>query len=149
MRRRAAWALVGAAVLLAGCGSSTLSAQALRARATRLCREAVARSDHIHLPASNTSGGAFLAQGIAVFRPELAALRKLAPPSRLAGPYRVALADSGQQLDALVAADHNLRSGEDPVLAIKQLDVELGAINARDQASWRALGAPACANLRG
>ncbi|MEA2198350.1 MAG: hypothetical protein QOJ25_2401 [Solirubrobacteraceae bacterium] len=135
------------AVLLAGCGSSTLSARELRRRATLVCTTAVRRSDRISLPPSNAAGAVFLARGITIFRPELTALRKLAPPRSLANAYRVALADSAQQLDALIATDHNLRNGGDPVVAIRQLDVELGPINDRDRASWRTVGAPACANL--
>jgi hypothetical protein len=137
---------VGAA-LLAGCGSSTLTAAELRTRATRLCATAIRRSNQIPLPASTSGGSAFLSRGITIFRPELAALRKLAPPRSLAGPYRVALADAAQQLDALVATDHNLRHGDDPVVAIRELSLELAPIDARDSASWRAIGAPACANL--
>jgi hypothetical protein len=135
------------AVLLAGCGSSTLTAGELRTRATRLCTTAVLRSNEIALPASTSGGAAFLAHGITIFRPELAALRKLAPPRSLAEPYRVALADAAQQLDALVATDHNLRNGDDPVVAIRQLNLELVPIDARDTASWRAVGVPGCANL--
>jgi hypothetical protein len=140
-------AITFGAVLLAGCGSSTLTSGELRIRATRLCTTAVLRSNEIVLPASTSGGAAFLAHGITIFRPELAALRKLAPPRNLADRYRVALADAAQQLDALVATDHNLRHGDDPVVAIRQLNLELGPIDARDTASWRAVGAPACANL--
>ena len=135
------------AILLAGCGSSTLTASELRTRATRLCTAAVRRSNQITLPASTSGGAAFLAQGITIFGPELAGLRKLAPPRSLAGAYRVALANAAQQLDALVATNHNLRNGDDPVVAIRQLNLELAPIDARDSASWRAVGAPACANL--
>jgi len=72
-------------VALAGCGSSTLSARALRTQASRVCITAVRRSDRIALPRSNAGGTAFLARGIAVFGPELEALRKLAPPPSLEG----------------------------------------------------------------
>lgn len=89
----------------------------------------------------------FLEQGIAIFSPEVAALRKLAPPRELVGPYRIALSDSTQQLDALVATERVLHSGRDPIVAIKQLDVELEAIDARDRAAWKAVGVPACSNL--
>lgn len=135
------------AACLSGCGSSALTAQQLRTQASALCRTAVRRSDRIALPSANTAGGNFLAHGIAVFRPELAALRKLVPPRRLAEPYRAALGDAKQQLDALIATDHNLSVGGDPVVGIKQLDVELAAVNLRDRQAWRAVGAPACANL--
>ena len=136
------------AVCLAGCGSGTLSAQTLRTQARRICATAIRRSDRIALPRSTAGGAAFLAQGIAVFRPELEALRKLAPPRTLAADYRAALGDSTQQLDGLVATEHDLRSGDDPVIAIKQLEVELTPIDARDRQAWRVVGAPACANLR-
>ena len=149
-RRRVVPALSVVGLLaLAGCGGNALSPQALRTRATRICAQAVRSSDRIPLPASTAGGAAFLAQGIAIFGPELERLRRLVAPPKLAGAYRVALADSKQQLDALVASDHNLRAGGDPVVTVKLLDVELGPIDTRDQASWRAVGAPACANLSG
>jgi hypothetical protein len=139
--------VVALSLCLSGCGSGTLTAGELRTKATVVCRTAVRHSDRIALPSSNTAGSTFLAEGIAVFRPELVALRKLAPPHRLAEAYRAALADANQQLDALIATDHNLQSGGDPVVAIKQLDIELAAINLRDHAAWTTVGVPACANL--
>jgi hypothetical protein len=134
-------------VALAGCGSSTLSARALRTQASRVCITAVRRSDRIALPRSNAGGTAFLARGIAVFGPELEALRKLAPPPSLRANYRAAVADAAQQLDALIATEHDLRKGGDPVGAIRQLEGELTAINARDRDAWNAIGVPACSNL--
>jgi hypothetical protein len=136
------------AFVLSACGSDTLSASALRRQASLLCNAAVRRSDRIAVPSSNAGGAAFLARGIAVFGPELKALRKLAPPRDLQNAYRLALSDSTQQLDALIATEHTLQAGRDPVVAIKQLDVELTAIDARDRASWQALGVPACTNLQ-
>jgi hypothetical protein len=135
------------AASVSGCGSDTLSAQALRRQAGLVCSTAIRRSDRIAIPNATSAGATFLAEGITVFRPELAALRKLAPPHGLASAYRAALGDSTQQLDALIATDHNLRTGGDPVVAVKQLDVELAAINARDRQAWRSVGVPACANL--
>ncbi|HWF74824.1 MAG TPA: hypothetical protein VG186_15845 [Solirubrobacteraceae bacterium] len=148
MSRRALAAPLGIlALALCGCGSSTLTAQQLRRQASLVCSAAVERSDRIALPSSNEGGADFLDRGITVFRPELTSLRKLAPPRSLAEPYRAALADSKQQLDALIASDENLASGGDPVVAIRQLDVELEAIDARDRQAWRAVGAPVCDNL--
>ncbi|MDQ6775489.1 MAG: hypothetical protein M3071_04525 [Actinomycetota bacterium] len=132
---------------LSGCGNGTLTAKELRQQATVVCAAAVRRSDRIAIPRSNSGGAAFLDQGITVFRPELAAVRKLVPPRSLADAYRAALGDARQQLNALIAADQNLATGGDPVVAINQLDVELTAIDARDLGAWRAVGAPACANL--
>ena len=134
------------AVALGGCGSDTLTPGALRTRATALCATAIRRSSRIPAPSSNAAGAQFLAQGIAIFGPELSALRKLPPPHELAEAYRVALGDSAQQLDALIAAHSDVVRGHDPVVVIHQLDVELSAINARDLSAWRAVGAPACSN---
>lgn len=135
------------ALLLSGCGSDTLSARALRSQARVLCRAAVRRSNRIAMPSSNSGGASFLAQGIAVFRPELDALRELKPPHSLAEAYHIALSDSAQQLDALIATEHNLLSGGDPVDTMNQLDVSLAAIAARDRAAWRTVGVTACTNL--
>jgi hypothetical protein len=142
-----ALAAIALTLALAGCGSGTLTAKELRRQANLVCTAAVRRSDGIAVPSSNAGGAAFLDQGITVFRRELVALRKLPPPRSLAEAYRAALGDSKQQLDALIATDHNLGSGGDPVVAIRQLDVELEAIDARDLQAWRAVGAPVCANL--
>ena len=144
VRATAAAALI---LALAGCGSSTLSARALRTQASGVCASAVRRSDRIALPGSNAGGAAFLAQGIKVFGPELEKLKKLAPPRGLAGAYSTALGDAAAQLDALVATEHDLRGGDDPVVAIRELGDELTAIDARDRAAWRAVGAPTCSNL--
>jgi hypothetical protein len=147
MTRRALVLLLAlVALALSGCGSGTLSAQELRRQATLVCTAAVRRSDRIAMPDSNSGGAAFLARGITDFRPELTALRKLVPPRRLADLYRTALADAKQQLNALIATDHDLDSGGDPVVDINELDVELTAVNARDLGAWRAVGAPACSN---
>jgi hypothetical protein len=135
------------AIALSGCGTDTLSATSLRARATAICTAAVRRGDQVTPPGSNGAGAAFLARGITIFRPELAALRRLAPPHGLASTYRVALGDTAQQLDALIATHRNLVDGHDSVVAIRQLDVELAAINARDTVAWKAVGAPVCTNL--
>lgn len=112
-----------------------------------MCAQAIRRSNRIAIPNTNAGGTTFLARGITVFRPELAALRKLTPPHGLADAYRAALGDSTQQLDALIATELYLRHGGDPVVAIKQLDVELVAVNARDAQAWRAVGVQLCANL--
>jgi len=132
------------AVTLAGCGSTTLSAHAVRTRAALLCTTAIRRSDKIAMPSSTSAGAAFLAKGITVFGSEVQALHKLAPPHELASAYRTALSTATQQLDALIATEHDLRAGGDPVIAIKQLDLELGPINARDRQAWRAVGVPDC-----
>ena len=150
MRRQAVAIFTAAvtALTISGCGgASTLSARELRAQAGARCESAVRRSDRIAMPRSNSGGAAFLEQGIAIFRSELAALRKLVPPRKLAGAYRIALGDSAQQLDALIATERYLHGGGDPVVAIKQLDVELGAIDARDRAAWTAVGVAVCTNL--
>jgi len=146
--RTAPAVLIVAVIALSGsgCGSSTLSARALRTQARRLCAAAIRRSDRIAMPGSNGGGATFLAHGITIFRSELGALRKLAPPRALVSAYRTSLGDSAQQLDALIATHHDLVHGDDPVVAIKQLEVELTAINSRDRDAWRATGVPACAN---
>lgn len=143
----AALAITTLALTVAGCGSATLTARALRTQASIVCTRAIRRSESIAPPRANTAGGVFLAKGIAIFGPELSALRRLAPPHALADAYRTALAAAKQQLDALIATEHNLRGGDDPVVAIKQLDVELTPVDARDLEAWRAVGVPDCANL--
>jgi len=136
--------LLVAAVLLAGCGSSTLTDTQLRSRATRICRLAQARTDRIATPTLPSQGARFLGRGIAALAPELTSLQRLRAPTHLAGDYRDALRSTGAELAALRSTLKGLRTGNDPVVAIKTLQQQLDPAEARARRAWTTLELPAC-----
>jgi hypothetical protein len=149
--RRRAWlarislTLVALALGLAGCGSSSLSAQQLRARATLSCNLARRQTGRIPTPALPGEGARFLSRGITALTPELGVLKKLTPPSDLRATYRRALSISAGELRALRSTLAGLRAGNDPVVAIKTLQQQLVPLETRADADWRSLSLPACA----
>jgi hypothetical protein len=134
------------AALAGGCGDSSLSDPALRARATQICSAATKQSDRIGTPTSPSAGAAFLRKATRVFRPELKALRGLRPSKDAASTYRTALNAFAQKLDALDTTARALASGGDPVIAIKGLQTRLTPLLAQEDGAWRALAITACVN---
>jgi hypothetical protein len=138
MRRWAGGVL--AALTLASCGSSGLSASQLRASATKLCNAAVARSAGIALPEVPSAGQRFLSRGIAVLTPEVTELRELGAT----GTFRDAVTATSAELAALRFTLKGLRAGNDPVVAIKTLEQQLLPLEAKANRAWQALGIRAC-----
>lgn len=138
---RVAPVMLGALVALAvaGCGSSSLSASQLRARATPICKLAARQLSAIPAPALPSGGARFLSQGIAALAPELSRLRALHSTGD-----RDALAATTAELGALRSTLRGLRAGNDPVVAIKTLQQQLSPLEARADGDWRALGVLAC-----
>jgi len=132
------------AVLIAGCGSTELSDVQLRKRATEVCSTANRQADRIATAPTPAAGIAFLDRGIAVFKPELARLRTLKPPSDLASDYRTSVGAFSQELSDLELTVHKLRAGEDPVAAIRLLERWLEPLEATENQTWSALQVPAC-----
>ncbi len=130
------------AFALAGCGGSSLSASQLRAPATRICNLAARRTSAIPTPTMPGGGARFLTRGIAALRPELSQLRALSS----LGAYRQALDATAAELAALRSTLRGLRAGNDPVIAIKTLQLKLSPLEVRASEAWRALGIPACVN---
>jgi hypothetical protein len=143
-RRLAAGAVVVLATLLAGCGSSPLSTSDLHNDATRLCQQASRLTDRIATPTSPAGTQPFLERGIAALTPELAGLRSLRPSSDVADVYNAAVKSLAQQLTYLKDARHDLKSGEDPVIALKTLQQELAPVASQENGGWDALQIPAC-----
>jgi hypothetical protein len=133
------------AVALAGCGSSSLSASQLRARAAVICDRAHVKTDAIATPALPSQGERFLTFGAAALAPELTALRRLRPLDDLAGDYRRALDATAGELGALRFTVTGLKAGNDPVVAIKTLQQRLAPLEQTGDAAWRSLKIPACA----
>jgi hypothetical protein len=146
MSRLAALA-AGLALVLAGCGSASLSAAQLRSRATQICGVARRRTNRIATPTVPTLGTRFLSRGVTALAPQLRALRALRPPEDLAGDYNRALAADGKELQTLRSSLKDLRAGADPVVAIEALQRRLDPLEAQSDNIWHALEVPACATL--
>jgi hypothetical protein len=137
-------ALLMAAVGVAGCGSHTLSDSQLRARATRICRQATRSTDRIATPARPGQEAVFLSRGIAALSPELTSLKRLSAPGDMSGDYRAAVDATAAELAALRSTLKGLRAGNDPVVAIKTLQQLLAPAEVRASSAWSTLGLPAC-----
>jgi hypothetical protein len=146
MRRVAAVLAPLLAVLIVGCGSTELSDVQLRKRAALVCSTANRQADRIATPPTPAAGIAFLDRGIAVFKPELARLRTLRPPSDLASDYRTSVGAFSQELGELELTVRKLRAGEDPVAAMRLLERWLEPLEATQNQAWNALQVPACAD---
>ena len=141
--------LVGALVValaLAGCGTSSLSADQLRNFATRACDLSRQRTDEIPTPSTPTEGASFLSRGIAALAPEQTTLESLHPPGNLATDYHAAVQASAQELTALRTTLAGLKAGDDPVVAVEGLQHRLAPLEQRADSAWRSLDLPACAD---
>ncbi|MGZ4166947.1 MAG: hypothetical protein ACXVR1_12740 [Solirubrobacteraceae bacterium] len=148
MTPRRAWApalALALALATAGCGgSSSMSARQLRTKATRACTVATQRLDRIPTPKVPSEGAAFLRRGISALAPELAALALLHPDGQLGEQFSRARATTERELKALQFSLKGLRTGNDPVVAIKTLQAQLIGLEKRASAAWLALNIPAC-----
>lgn len=145
MRRGLALAAL-AAVAVGGCGSTPLSLTALRTQATRICTNATHSTGRIPAPSSPAGIAAYLQQGIAVLRGELAQLRTLKPSSDVADVYSRAISMFTQKLGALTSATQAINAGTDPTAALRKLQGQLAPVESQEDDAWRALEVPACVN---
>ena len=145
----AAAALACSALLLGGCGSNSLSDKQLRRKAARICVTAQRASASLAAPTDPTKGEPFLQRGIAALAPQIAALHKLNPSGDLADAYGTALRDTDHELALLRRALHGLKAGNDPVVAIKTLQDELGPAEDAAGRAWHEVEVPACAKRDG
>lgn len=133
-----------ALVALAACGTSSLSAQQLRAKAGRICAWAQSRTAQIPSPSRPGDALRYLSRGVQTLAPELAALRALRPSGDQSRGYRQALKASADELAALRTSVRGLKSGDDPVLAIRILQHQLAPVEAEVSRAWHALDVAAC-----
>ncbi len=133
-----------AALALAGCGSSSISAAQLRNRAAQVCATANHETAAIPTPHSPGASVAFLARGLAVLKPELAQLRVLSVPEKLGPVYGVSLNAFAGEVQALASAIRRLRAGADPHATIAALAHRLEPLQSEENGAWRALEIPAC-----
>jgi hypothetical protein len=148
-RTFAAATLACSALLLGGCGSSSLSDKQLRRKAGRICATAQRASASIAAPTDPTKGEPFLQRGIAALAPQVAALHRLSPSSDLTGAYATAVGATDHELALLRSALHGLKAGNDPVVAIKTLQDELGPAEDAAGRAWREVDVPACTSVMG
>jgi len=145
----AAAALACTALLLGGCGSSSLSSAQLRRRASRICVTAQRASESIAAPTDPTKGEPFLQRGIAALAPPVSALHQLKPSSDIQDGYATALRATDRELALLRSALRGLKAGNDPVVSIKTLQDELGPAEDAAGRAWRAVDVPACTKVMG
>jgi hypothetical protein len=138
MRRWAGGLL--AALTLASCGSTGLSASQLRASAIRLCGATTRRAAAIALPEVPSAGQRFLSGGIAALAPEVTELRELGAT----GTFRDGVTATSAELATLRSTLKGLRAGNDPVVAIKTLQQELLPLETKANRAWQTLGISAC-----
>lgn len=142
--RRAIGGLVAlslpAVVVLAACGTSELTPTQIRGQATRICTLAAQRTAAIALPERPSGGQRFLGLGIAVLAAEVRDLRAFGQNA----PLGTAVTAMAGELAALRSSLKGLRTGNDPVVAIKTLQQELEPLERRAIAAWRTLRVPAC-----
>ncbi len=130
---------------LGGCGgSSSLSADQLRAKATELCTLASVQTSRIPVPATPADTAAFLQRGIAVIAPELRELQQLRAPEELASVYATGTGAVAQELAALHVALAAVNRGDNPVTATKALGQKLAPLRLEATGAWSALQIPAC-----
>jgi hypothetical protein len=141
---RRALLAAGLVTALTGCGSSTLSAQGLRADAAVVCERASVRLSRIAQPSSPAAALPFLRRGAAVLGPELTALRRLAPPADLSSRYHATLAEFGSAVQIVRGTTAVLEHGGDAVASFASLEHALTPIVASENAGWRTLQIAAC-----
>lgn len=148
-RTSAAAALACSALLLGGCGSSSLSDTQLRHKAGQICVTAQRSSGSIAAPTDPAKGAQFLQHGIAALAPPVTALHKLKPSSDLQDGYAAALGSTDHELALLRSALRGLQDGNDPVVAVKTLQDELGPAEDAAGRAWHELDVPVCAQVMG
>jgi len=149
VRTSGAAALACGALLLGGCGSSSLSSTQLRRKAGRICTTAQRSSKSITAPSDPAKGEQFLHRGITALAPQVTALHKLKASSELRDGYAAALRASDRELALLRSTLSGLKAGNDPVMAVKALQHKLGPVEDAAGRAWREIGVPACATLTG
>jgi hypothetical protein len=137
-------AIVLAAIVVAGCGGSSLSNGQLQTDVTKICSLTSARTNHIPTPGSPNATLTYLDQGIAALTPELKGLQALHPTGDDAQVYRSTVKTFSDTIDALKEASRGLRRGDDPVKTLQDLQRRLGPLVSQENGGWDALELPAC-----
>jgi hypothetical protein len=144
--RLIAAALAGA--VLAGCGGGDdhrLSAQAYRARATRICNDSRRQTAALGKPQTTHQFKVFLTRGIAVTRRNVARLQRLTPPKDLQAAHDGIIAGERRGLAELQRLAAQLHGDGRDVAVLRRAQPELTRLSSDADARYRKAGLPACA----
>lgn len=83
-------------------------------------------------------------RAVAVLGPELEQLQELHPPAEASDVYNAALDALAGDLRALQGTVRALGRQQDPVIAFKTLQQQLGPLERQADDAWQALQMPAC-----
>jgi hypothetical protein len=133
-----------AAVVLAGCGSSSLSNSQLESQVSRICTTTEVRTNRIPTPASAAASATFLQRGATALTPELTALKAVHPPSDVADVYTATVASFEQKIRELHGTARDIERGADPIKALQHLQQRLAPLESQENNGWQALQLPAC-----
>jgi hypothetical protein len=147
--KTSAAALACSALLLGGCGSSALSSTQLQRKAGRICTTAQRGTESIAAPTDPARAERFLRRGISALSPQVAALHKLNASSDIEDEYAAAVRATDHELALLRSALRGLTAGNDPVVAIKTLQDELGPAEDAAARAWHEVDVPACTKVMG
>ncbi|MCB0871902.1 MAG: hypothetical protein H6531_03445 [Actinobacteria bacterium] len=150
-RRVLATGLVGASLVIAGCGggggdSATLSADEFRTQADAICKQAEDALDALGSPSSEAEFPGFFKQATELNRDQLAKLEDLSPPEELKSDYDEALGLLREQQKLYEDANTRVAGGENALTVIQSLDSKVRDLT--DQAEQKAseLGLRECGN---
>jgi hypothetical protein len=121
-----------------------MSGRELRAQATRACGVTTQRLRGIPTPKLPSDAAGFLRGGIGALQTELAALAALHPDGELGQQFDRARKATQEEVATLQSSLKGLKTGNDPIVAIKTLQAQLLPLEKRATAAWLALKIPAC-----
>ena len=101
------------------------------------------------MPTDPARAQRFLHRGISALAPQVAALHRLNASSDLEHAYATALRATDHELALLRSALRGLKAGNDPVVAIKTLQDELGPAEDAAARAWHEVDVPACTTVMG
>jgi hypothetical protein len=133
-----------AAVVLAGCGSSSLSNSQLESQVSRICTTTETVTNRIATPGSPAASAEFLERGATALTPELTALQAVHPPNDVADVYGATVGSFQQKIRELHATARAIERGADPIKALQHLQQRLGPLESQENDGWQALQLPAC-----
>ena len=146
MRARRALAVVGAAVALAGCGSSgAMSAADYRSAATRICVDANRRAAALPRPNNLSALRDYLDGTLAIVQSDTDKLRALRPPADLKAGHEAALRAQDAAIRSLRALLKRLETGRPTVAELRSDLAGVQRLSNQADQAFRSVGLPRCA----
>jgi hypothetical protein len=146
VRPHRALAVLGAAVALAGCGSSgSMSAADYRNAATKICDDANRRAAAVPQPQGLGTLRDYLDSTLAIVSSDTDKLRALKPPDDLKTEHQAALRAQDAAIRSLRALLARLKSGKPTVAELKSDLDGVQRLSNQADAAFRALGLQRCA----